>query len=185
MKLTRKKLIQLIQEHMWVDNKDVEDISSMRKHLSTADKKLSDDLFFDDPKMAKLLGGLPPDIQGPERPTWNIDIGEPDWNSSDAPFMLETILDELEEDTSIDKIAQTLNDDWGINRQWSQDMLTPLDDQGNLKKGSYVPAISEDKHFQLLKKWLKEMLEDDDRFDLFSDGSLLLKPDYTDYGWIE
>ena len=113
----------------------------------------------------------------------NFDIGEPDWNSSDAPFMLETILDELDEDTSIDEIAQTLNDDWGLNRQWTQDMLTPIDNQGNIKKGSYVPAVSEEKHFQLLKKWLVEMLEDDDRFDLFSDGSLLLKPDYTDYGY--
>jgi hypothetical protein len=183
MKLTRKKLMQLIQEHVWVDNKDVEDITSMRKHLSTADKKLADDLFFNDPKMSKLLGGLPPDIQGPERPTWNIDIGEPDWNVSDVPFMLETILDELEDDTSIDEIARTLNDDWGINQQYTRDLLTPLDDKGNLKKGSYIPVMNEEIHYRLLKKWLYEQLQDDDRFNLFRDGTLQIKPDYTDYGY--
>ena len=182
MKITKRKLIQLIQEHIWVDNKDVEDITSMRKHLSTADKKLADDLFFDDPKMAKMLGGLPSDMYGPERSTWNIDIGEPDWNASDVPFMLETILDELEDDTSIDEIARVLNNDWGVNQKYTRDLLTPLDDKGNIKQGSYVPVMNEEIHYRLLKKWLFEQLQDDDRFDLFSDGSLIIKPDYTDYG---
>ena len=181
MKLTRRNLMKLIQEYVYLPNQDTEAIMNIRKTLSAEQKKKVDSLAAEDPEYGTYLGGAV-DHYGPEHPL-NFDIGEPDWNASDVPFMLETILDDLGVDTSIDEIAQTLNNDWGVNQQYTRDLLTPLDDKGDIKRGSYVPVMNKAIHYRLLKKWLYEQLENDDRFNLFKDGTLQIKPDYTDYGY--
>jgi len=180
MKLTRKKLRQLIQEHFWVANKDVKDIMSARKHLSRREQKIADDLFFDDPESAKLLGGAPPDMQGPEKPSWSVDLNEPDWNVTDVPFYLDEILDEQYDDTSIDEIAQRLENEYDVNEKFAHDMLIPIDDQGKQIQQNYTPIMNRKKYEFYLKRWIREQIEGDDRFEIYSDDSIYRKDYPTD-----
>jgi len=181
MKLTRKKLRQLIQEHFWVANKDIAGIKSMRKHLTPDERKIADDLFFDEPESSKMLGGAPPDMQGPERRPWSLDLNEPDWNVTDAPFHLDEILDEQYDDTSIDEIAQRLENEYDVNEKFAHDLLIPIDNQGQPIKKSYTPIMNRKMYEYYLKRWIREQLEGDERFELFPDGTVYVKPSYEDY----
>ena len=181
MKLTRKKLRKLIQEHFWIANKDIADIKSMRKHLSPDERKTADDLFLSDPAMGKTLGGAPPDMLGPEKPSWSVDLNEPDWNVTDAPFYLDEILDEQYDDTSIDEIAQRLENEYDVNEKFAHDLLVPIDNQGQPIKKSYTPVMNRKMYEYYLKRWIRGQLEGDERFELFPDDTVYVKPSYEDY----
>jgi len=181
MKLTRKKLRQIIQEHVWINNKD-NDTLNIRKDLSPKQRKSADDLFLDDPEMGKMLGGVR-DIMGPERPTWNIDLDEPDWNVTDVPFYLDEILEDQYDDTSIDEIAHRLEDEYDVNEKFAHDMLIPIDDQGKQIQQNYTPIMNRKKYEFYLKRWLREQIAGDDRFELLPNGMVYRKdyPTEEDY----
>jgi len=102
---------------------------------------------------------------------------------TDAPFYLDEILDEQYEDTSIDEIAQRLESEYDVNEKFAHDLLVPIDNQGNPVKRSYTPVMNRKMYEFYLKRWLREQLEGDERFELYSDGSIYRKdyPTEEDY----
>lgn len=179
MKLTRKKLRQLIQEHIWLHNQDAEEIINLRNALSPAERQMADEMAAEDPGTGLSLGGVV-DHYGPEKEEV-FNVIEPDWYASDIYLHLDEILDDQYDPTSVDEIAKRLEDEYEIDEQYMQDLSTPIDNKGNVIPNAPIPVINRQTYEKSLRKYVHDWLSSDERVQVYKDGTVIPNPDYHDY----